>query len=48
MLHIRQLFSDANELAGYCERNPEFAASMGLESALELWEFNPEIPLSVN
>jgi len=45
-LRVRQLFRDVQEVAAYCERNPDFPARVGLVSALECWEFNPQIPLN--
>jgi len=47
-LRIKNLFSSLVELVKYCEQNPDFPKMLGMESALELWEFNVEIPIMLS
>jgi len=44
-LRVRNLFRDVQELTNYCQRNPDFPQSLGMETPIECWEFNPRIPL---
>jgi hypothetical protein len=44
-LHIKTLFRNLAELDTFCERNPDFPASLGMANALECWIFNAEIKL---
>lgn len=45
-LRIRNLFRSLAELTDYCDRNPDFPATVGLLTPLECWQFNPTIPIS--
>lgn len=45
-MKIRNLFRTLEELTDYCTRNPDFPARCGLTNPIELWQFNPEIPLT--
>jgi len=43
-MKIKNLFRSLFELTNYCVRNPDFPTSLGYETPIELWTFNPEIP----
>jgi hypothetical protein len=45
-LRVRNLFCSVNELTDYCTRNMDFPEYCGMQTPIELWEFNPEIPIT--